>query len=679
MKNSYCPELPAIRVLTGRIRAPFHRVPVEVAGQITYAWLLQSIDEEKRSERDTLVFTYSEAVIQLLPSNIRRLWHSYNRELRTFKAQWRFGGVATLKRAIRLYRDNQILTHFNLATVVHHFGAVPAMVVAKDKYTKIALLNEMFGYDSGSAPRRDVKTRDLEKSEILASLDEFLPIMLPAYYEQIAFYLRSIFFGPSGYDNAIRFCLKIRQTIGRSIRTKCKEIEQCPETLPKSYELATSLEAKYKRELEEAHGVDSFAHLLVNYVYRFFCINDRVNKYHKVLQPLPSRSGKDLFEESTVALMKRCAQNLLNPEDKFLDEVSKGKEHHPKWLHLLAEVSTFVAEVVNLTQSVRFDKPRLFITHHFKVRDSERFCWLAAYAAGSRYAGKEMVIRGRHLGSDIRWSLLARIWFSNVQIVFLPASWTKVDGTEKTLKDRDDWVLLELLYARLLKKAVRLVVAAPVNEGLLDQFREHISNYTTAKEIEQIPQENWEVFVHKGKKELSDWFHSKKYLECDLDTFGERFWLEFTEKVVGQAAIDVRDAFFEAWCYSFEPNPWSVVQAMILRAGTTGCRTFTIKELAEYILSQASSDERFRWASKYSSSRSLESAIRTFVNELRSFAFNVSGTVFAPLLVKKEGARLQLELRLQELYVTLSENLNTTHSWPDLDRIKEALLVTRNG
>jgi hypothetical protein len=418
----------SVRVVATRPRSPFHRVTVEVSGRRMQAWLLRSVDGDKGSNRDTLVFTEPEIILEHLPSVLKTNWERFCSDLRRLKRQWRFHGVPTLKKAIRLYRNKDVLSEYNLTTVCHHYGAVPALLVGKttDGH-RIALLHERFGSDHTSL-------NDVETLEVLGSLEEMLPQLFLAYFEQVAYYFEAIFFGASP-EEIIRFCLRIRQILVRSIREKCLLIQGCSERFPQSRKYAQQLRERNEHAawLREGEAIDAFGHLLVNYIYRFCCLRDRVDEYQDRVHKLPS-STHLIFGEDRVRLMQESAQNIREPRDEFLGHVLQKRESLDDWLFKLTRIAAFVAELSRFSKTRPIDSPRVFVTYHFRVKESEDF--FARMHELEKKDGSLQLLRGRELARDIRSSLLARIWFSDHQVMFVPPSWAQDNGLPKELAAR---------------------------------------------------------------------------------------------------------------------------------------------------------------------------------------------------------------------------------------------------
>ncbi len=649
-------------------RTPYHRVAVEISGKKLYGFLLRSIDDQKKSDRDTL-FLPNPDTINLLPVETQRLWQAFSNQVDYYKKKWNFGAVGTLKRIVNRYQRKELFQTYPLVVVAHHHGAIPALVIGEVNGWKVAVPNR----ELPKIPRRrSHEIQDQETLEQLFTLDESLPNLFLAYYEQVAYYLRSVFF-TSDDEQALHFCLRVRSIIVKSLRQKVNSIEHCPDHLPLSRTLAEELQRKYASQLKEARAVDSLCHLIVNYIYGFFCMKHRAVDYYARLQELQTSSG--LLENDTISLMKACGENLLNPEadSRFLDRLN-GRPPGEEWLKTIAEISAFVAEIIRLTSKERLDLPRIFLTYHFKVKDSDHFFEMTELKIAEE-KWHASIIRGRDLGRDIRWSLLARVWISDYHLLFLPRSWEKSDGTEKRLKDKENWVNLELLYGQLLDKELRWVVGSPVNEELLESFRTHIEGYTDAKEIDQVTDNEWKTFVNVAKERLKKRLHTHKYIECQLNQPDEAFWKQFKEEILDGAGRQLIANLFHGWCYFFEAEQWSIIQAIML---LTNCTDTPVeaKNIVAFIR-EKKNDARFQWATECETEDDLLDKIKDYLSELAEFEFALYEGNFAPLsFISKRPP--QVELRILSLHTLLFKKFGLSVDQHRVQKIVKILLEIRS-
>lgn len=658
---------------------PAHCIPVEINGKQSHAWLLTSINANNIPKRDTLAFINPKEVLSNLPNRIRKEWQGYETELFRLKSNWNFLSCPTLKRVIREYRDPNInlLSHRKLLTLFYRLGAVPVLHIGQtDSPTgekwQVALLQATF------EKQGEHGSTDGERLELLKSLEAFLFPLLEQYYQNIANYLRAIFFNAPDHS-VLTYCLRIREILRQSIGEKIELIRKCPNRFTESYKLASQLQEQYEAELREAAAVDDFVHILVNYIYRFFCIQDRVEKYHLNLNRhiLPACTIPD--HGSSIRLMQDCADNLANADrtERILEELSRNRTSRPEWLQTMAEISTFMAEIVHFTKNRPLDKPRIFITHHFRVKDSLWFFDLAETTASKNNICAELV-KGRDLAEHIRWSILARIWFCDHQVMFLPSSWETIDKKPKILQKEEDWVNLELFYGELIGRPQTFYVASPVNNELLSGFRTHLENYTDEKEIELIDDALWSGFIKGAKRKLSNSFYSKKYRECKLNDF-KTFWDDFQKNTLDTTARDFAKVLCKGWCYFFNPHDWSVVQAMINLnlKGRIGNKYFSVVNISYYIQEKREQDDRFFWAKKYITFDSLERTVGDYLRKLSQFAFVLENQPFFPLLKQGNQRKYIFKLQIDKMFDIFGKQFGTTLTEIDKSQIIKQWLSFR--
>jgi hypothetical protein len=649
-------------------RIPFHRVAVEISGKKFFGFLLRSTSEQKK-ERDTLYLPNLE-IISLLPIETQRLWQAFSNQVDSLKKKWRFDSVSTLKRIVNRYRKKELFSTYPLVIVAHHHGEVPALIIDEVNGWKIALPNRILQLE---AHRRSVDIQDQEKLEQLFSLDESLPTLFLAYYEQAAYYLQSVFFATDD-EQALHFCFRVRTILRKSLRQKIDLIEHCPEHLPLSCTFAEKLREKYASALKEAQAVDSFAHLIINYIYGFFCIKHRAVDYHARLQELETSNG--LFNDNSIALMKACGENMLNPEadSRFLDRLN-AEPPGEEWLKIIAEISTFVAEIIRLTAKERLDLPRVFLTYHFNVKDSDHFFEITENKITDEN-WHASIIRGRDLGRNIRWSLLARIWISDYHLLFLPRSWERIGGGEKKLKDRENWVVLELLYGQLLNKELHLVMGSPVNEELLQNFRTHVEGYTTTKEIDQVTDNDWRAFINVAKERLHKRLLTHKYLECPMNAPADDFWKQFKEEVLDGAGKQLILNLFRGWCFFFEAEQWSIIQAILLLTNSADSAV-DVKDIVAFIRSKQN-DPRFRWAKQHDGDEDLLDGTKRHLKELKEFEFTLYEGSLAPLYFVSKKPSQKVELRVSSLHTFLSKKFGLAVDQLRFEKIVKMLLEARS-
>jgi hypothetical protein len=667
-----------VKILDEELKAPEHRLTVEISRQRRQGLLLVSIDSANQAKRDVLLFTKPKEVVSLFPPAIKEMWDSFLRQFNSLQRDWGIGAVPAFKRAERLYRQGEVLGGFNLATVAYHFGAVPALVLGNVDGIKVALLPDSDEHSSERA-----KYSDEEHWELLYSLDRYLPLILPAYYEQIGNYLRSIFFAAQDHK-AMPFCLRIRQIATTSIRGKLNSIQSPKYRYGKSGKLARHLREKFSAQINEGRAVDAFAHLITNYIYSFYCIHNRISDYHDRLAALPS--SRTLFAADSVSFMQECGRNLKNPSDEFQKQLTRDKETRDPWLQTMGEMSAFVAEIIASLGGKAADVPRVFVTYHYKVKDSEHFRKLAQRRVelDGEKSFVELVF-GRHVRRDVRWSILARIWLADHHLLFLPSTWARIDSEEKikSLKTELNWVVIELFYSRLLGREVSITVPSPHSDAAVDRFRNHIRSYTEKKEIPHITHAGWPSFVRRAKEEIADLCYGQRRIPLDLDSLDSSAWETLQKHVFQRAARNLIRVLFNAWCCSFDAERWSVVQALILLKNEDSQEAITVRRLCLFITQKAPSVSAFRWAKLYHKQAELERALRDHLGTtksfgtLRQFAFLLKGKPFHPIAGTRKGRYIEIEFPIEELYLTMCGRFGVPEDRQEYEEICQFLLSAR--
>lgn len=197
-----------------------------------------------------------------------------------------------------------------------------------------------------------------------------------------------------------------------------------------------------------------------------------------------------------------------------------------------------------------------------------------------------------------------------------------------------------------------MVVGSPVNEELLENFRTHIECYTDAKEIDQVTDNDWTAFVSVAKERLKKRLHTHKYLEFRINQPDEAFWKQFKEEILDGAGKQLIANLFHGWCYFFDTEQWSIIQAILL---LTNCADTPVeaKDIVAFIRAKED-DLRFLWATEYDTDDDLLYKVKKHLAELAEFEFALYEGNLAPLsFISKRPQRV--ELRILSLHTLLSK------------------------
>jgi hypothetical protein len=548
-----------IRILPEPPGAPAHRKKVLLNGTHEgHAFLLRSVGSGVGG-RNTLVIT-SARHLAGLPPKVRAQYDEFVRELKRMADTWGMKAVPTLKRLARLTREgDSSVSRFTIRAVAYRHGAVVALKVgAVDGYDVAILPEELTHGKAGE------KYNDEEMLEILKAHDAALPDLFVAYYEPIGFYFDAAFFG-TPEPLAVEYFRRIREIIMTSIRGKLEAIENCRKGLPKSWRFAREMRRRHAKELRLAHAVDSLAHLMTNHALGMFCAPSWTGKYEQRLDALIG--SHDMGESDPILFIKKCAHALREPSESFAKEVEGKKGSRPEWLTSLGRAAAFIGEI-NSAAGGRFDIPGIFISRQFGVQDADDF----AARLGAAIRDRKLPVRlveGKELSNDIRWSLLARVFYADLQLLYVPANLTTKDGSEKSLRTHDNWMVDEMIFSELLEHPMRVVVGQPGGGAVVEKFRKMFANYTTTREIPQISPVGWPAFIDRAKQNIVDALFANKYLNADPADF-DAFMDQFENQVVEPVSRRFVGMLADSWSASYDPRVWAPMRALFAMCTCTG-------------------------------------------------------------------------------------------------------------
>ena len=596
---------------------------VEVNGLPIEGVLLKSL---KDYQRNTILIPRAHGLLaqlykdEKIGENVRKFftWARKNQK------EWGLGKTGTLKKIERLASSNSTPPEFDLRAVAHHYGAVPVLTVGElqsaDEHFFVTVLPSLDDL-------RIIKPIQ-DKTEILLSFVRHLPNLLTAYYEQIGFYLRSIFFG-ADEKHIIKYAHRIRSILVGSIRGKVEEIRR--DHFDKDNRLiANNLRFTYEHEIQIAEAVDAFGHLLTNYIYSFFSMESNVTKYEKRLEDIVY--GENIMgDESPVAFLQECARHISESKDnvEFVSTINSLKTH---WLIPFGEAAAFIGEIKR-TCGKNFYVPTIFVGYHFDIEANEQ-AFEELKSAVIEHWPHVRLLRGRHLARNIRWSLLGRIWVSDAYLFLIPPSFITRDGTKKPLNRKEDWLFLEFIYTVLISKHCVTMKPKQFKSEVFEEFKAHLESYAPDQEIHQIKEGHWEANLVKAKEQWRDMLRNLERLPS-MDAFEANSLAEFEEGILDPLHEKLIRLFFRAAYWYLEPDALLVLQTL-LKQFHSGSGQIERKELRKLFKSLNS---------KYEFSTGL--------NNLLDFNFDFFDKL-EPLVLEGDGR--EITLRLADVIDVLCNN-----------------------
>jgi hypothetical protein len=566
-----------VDILHDEPRRVFHRVPLRAGARVFKAWLLKRIDLTSltsSTHRDVLYIEDPNQLLGELPPQVRKSYDRFAAEIRAFQRS-RPSATAAAKEAVRSMELHASFSDLRVVPIAYRFGVVPALIVQESSPYSIALASPI-------AEHR-VHCEELSSNDaltILQSHAQHLSQLVHAYLEQIGFYFRAMFFNARDHD-VIHYCLRIRQIASESLKDKLEFIENSRNHPDESVaEIARQAYENNFDLIQTAHLAYDVTLLLVNYVYRFYCIQDRVSEYQESIR---ARSdGQDIFAygDETKAFLVQSAVNAEALKPEFLRQLARNRpiQSHD-WQQVFGEAAAFIGEINNLAAGGGFDRLTGFLSYHFDVTASELF-----FEKLNRIVNDVpgfQLLRGRKLDESIRWSLLSLIWLADVHMLFVPNSWQRVDGTPRTFNNQRDWAMLELVYGHHLNRMRENFVATPDPLSERRQFVAQIKAYTVEREIEELPEEGWTRNCERIKRELLDGLSDTKYNPVHLGADDSNLLAVFNERIFQPALRGFVRSLAEAFSYWFDTDEGHTVRALACLSNESHSGQFTVRNVLE--------------------------------------------------------------------------------------------------
>jgi hypothetical protein len=571
-----------------------HIVPATVGGAKAFGILLYAIPP--RGKKRTILALRSPEGLHGLPAEVKRELEALNDEI--INHHGKLGILHMLPAAVdyaRVVQDETHLTHLKVISVCERRGVMPALVIAQDGDVTICILPEKTLGKDGM--KKWQKYGEHELAITLRMFEDNLEIQIRSCMEQAAHYFTSICFGAGIHSGEVlKRCLRIRQLIGsgidgpRGIITRSADFHS-------TRELGKRLETTYDATLRTGEAFIRLSHGLIFIIFRLYCMRDISSKHLQNLQEM--HGSNDAAGVDPVELMKRCGTQLQAPTARFVEEIHKLRDHQrcPTWLLEVAETCVFMGEVVAFTKGADLSRPWVFVSRHFRIHESDLLEERLREASLNSPAALPLHwLTGRTLERDLRWSLLARIWFADHHVLFLPPSLEMGNGKQRKMDVHEwDWAIIEMLYSWWIGKERSLMLPVPRPEPIISALTAQVENYTTEPELPQLNQEGWQEFADKSRNAIATWLRTAMPLKVDATNFPSFYAGPLQEGLARSTVRTFVESVFVAWSYRYWADTWSFAQAAI-ELHEAGIRHVTATEISGYVRTQRRHDDpRFAW------------------------------------------------------------------------------------
>jgi hypothetical protein len=624
-----------IRVLEAMPGVPRHRVWVEIAGRTFCAWRYTPLDSQTAEPRELLVL--DDGAVRALGDAAVKEWSRFTKKITEAKRDRNFNSVPILKVIVN-EEGADLLAGFTWRKVVHHFGVVPVVVLGESAEFEIVALPGLLGHE----PRPEA--RDDERRVVLSSYDRYLPAMVPVYGQRLAWWLEALIGAPrSQVMDILRY---VRHIATASIRNKRRDIEECLPSLVESYAVAQRIQSDHPSEVAELRALDAFGHFIINTLCPRFNIKDRTDHYQRALEAIETPHGNE-----SIDCLKRLADHFRQPDHEFIEALSEGRITADRWLRELARPIRFLAEVARVSREHGTNTLSLFLSRHLRVVSSDRFD--DAVGAACQTFGQHLtLIRARNLTEGVEHTMLARIFFADAQMFYLPSDWSTHDGSDRQLNTRFDWVVTELIYGQIINKPLVLVREAPVDDKAMERFVEQIRRHPLKVDVDRLLGCAGEGAVARAKEKLIKRLGNEPYLKYDpqVDLAADpRVHDRFQELVFAPQALRRIESAFRGWRDSCDPKRWSIVQALLDMQWTKDFLTLADTDRVVGYIEEHRQERRYGWTNGRSEAR-IRKAVSEALNGPMALQFELGGRVYAPVVVRRIGPKVGFEVPVREVH-----------------------------
>tara|TARA_R110002167_G_scaffold105496_9_gene271345 strand:+ start:1020 stop:3017 length:1998 start_codon:yes stop_codon:yes gene_type:complete len=190
-------------------------------------------------------------------------------------------------------------------------------------------------------------------------------------------------------------------------------------------------------------------------------IDKQQNMLHELLSMIDSYSEdnerKQFLEECYYFLNESREHNKLSPLAR--------SDFSFSWMKTLLECCHFISHVMSLLRECPHgpDTVFIFVTYHMNVYASEDFQNQFELFVNKENKGRVKVWTGRGRQENIFMSIMAKLWLSDVHVLYLPNSLDTYEGSRKEITLEQDWVIKELIYGNNIGIPFHCVIATGKN------------------------------------------------------------------------------------------------------------------------------------------------------------------------------------------------------------------------
>ncbi len=423
-------------------------------------------------------------------------------------------------------------------------------------------------------------------------LQQFLSECLEDYFAEIADHLWSACTF-ADKKHALETVRKVRRRLSLSVKPKLNEVRYDKKASTIVRDLQISINREFESEIPfydaAVEIIELCSTLLAWIAGGDFDVDAAAERARRAIAKVDSH-------DPDIGALAQCLDFLSSvPDRDSLSPLSSNLSVSREWLSDLLRCSEFLHFVRGLIIYYKRDATHVFVTHHMDVYASEEFFEQLRELAKKKWGDFVVVWTGYGRQSDIELAILARLWLSHVQVLYIPNSLDTRRGGAKQLRHESDWVVEELAYGALIGKPLHVVVAIN-SEQCRQQIEEQLREYRWGSLPESLGGGEQLPAIGKIPKQLQQHLKNRIYTQHQpsrgtmehADDFSKGIFVPAMKAAFRQALWTLR--------LGFEADDWLIVQALC-RASTRQSglelpKYVTAEEIAEEALDHRRKDNR---------------------------------------------------------------------------------------
>jgi hypothetical protein len=403
-----------------------------------------------------------------LPESERILLQNFSEKLARLRDKELASDTAAWKAGVDLLSGKRsILKVFDIAW---DHGPVPVIQVGTCLETPVCMTAVLPPKQQGQL----FNNTEANSIIILQKFKTHLQPCLHEYMSDVADMLFSVQLQPK--SEASRACRKADETLETSMAEKFNFLNRAAATSGEASKLAHEILQEQRHEIRMFKAAYSTAKAAI--ACTRYCLGEISNPQDAIDLAVQDVSSLPEYCPEKSGLL-RCAELLeSSPAHDELSPIANQSNTPNTWLSELITACRFISELKTIIfEHGGSERVSIFVSHHMGTYASTEFYRDLKARVEDRFNKMVVVTTGTGRRKHIQTTILAKIWLSDVQLLYLPNSLDRKEGKpEKRLGTYSDWVIEEIFYGGLLEKDFHIVRAIN-DEDIKEKFMDQLQQY----------------------------------------------------------------------------------------------------------------------------------------------------------------------------------------------------------